>query len=88
MWGTCGIGLGFERYTSGLEPIDGVLGLKLRKSLLQCFASARIAFDQLGRLVGGIRDVAPPSTGNLDLGEHLIGFFKNYDMALRMVLGG
>ena len=72
-------------YTSGAgKPIDGVLGLKLRKSLLQGFASAGIASWSSGQALSGWHSLrcSAPSTGNFDLGEHLVGFLKNYDIGI------
>lgn len=62
-----------------LEPGDGVGGLEAVEGSHEVFLPARVALDQLARVVAIVGDITAATAGDADLGEDLGSFFEDED---------
>ena len=65
----------FELDAAGLEPFDGIAGLKSVKRAEKFFFAAGIVFYQEFRIEAGMSNVAAASSGDFDFGKENGSFF-------------
>ena len=78
-----------QGHTVLLEPLIGMVIVETLEEALHQLVSAGVGLLQVGNFVEGVGEIAPSSSGDFHLGEHLLLFLEDGDVGVwQLALGG